>query len=124
MGERADRGEGSWSPSGCQTFVHYLIARRDAANSRLLYTFFHLGEEVLPVFCSGEAAKRFLFSRELGDGWYVRKFSAEELISLLFIAYERVAWILPNPLPGHMLSEDALSHLISQDEFIGFLVAH
>ncbi len=33
-------------------------------------------------------------------------------------------WVLPNPLPGHMLSEDALSHLISQDEFIGFLVAH
>jgi hypothetical protein len=46
---------------------------------------------VLPVFCAREPARRFIDSRDLGEGWYVRGFSVGELISLLFALHERVA---------------------------------
>jgi hypothetical protein len=102
--------------------VHFLIARREAAGFEAPHTFFRCGEGVLPVFCSREATRRFLVSRALGEGWYVRGFSVGELISLLFAVHERVAWVLFSPLPGHLLIEDALSHLMSRDGFIESLV--
>jgi hypothetical protein len=103
--------------------VHYLIARRETTGFELPHTFYHLGEEVLPVFSSAEAAGRFLASLPLGGGWHVRVFSAGELVSLLFVLHERVAWVLPNPLPEHLVAENALSHLTSRDSFIEFLMA-
>jgi hypothetical protein len=85
---------------------------------------FHSGKEVLPVFSSAEAARRFLASLTLGGEWHVRTFSAGELVSLLFILHERVSWIIPNPPPRHPLGEDVLSHLTSRDSFVEFLIAH
>ena len=76
------------------------------------------------MFSSAEAARRFLSSLALGDRWHVRGFSAGELVSLLFILHERVAWVLPNPSPGRLVSEEALSDLTSRDRFIEFLIAH
>ena len=46
------------------------------------------------MFCAREAVKRFIDSRVLGGGWYVREFSVGELSSLLFALHERVAWVL------------------------------
>jgi hypothetical protein len=119
-----DRGEASWLPSGRSGLVHYVIACRETTGFELPHTFFHLGKEVLPVFSSAEAAQRFLSSLALGDRWHVRGFSAGELVSLLFILHERVAWVLPNPPPGRLVTEDALSDLTSRDSFIEFLIAH
>jgi hypothetical protein len=103
--------------------VHYLIARREKTGLELPHTFFLMGEEVLPVFSSAEAARRFLASLTLGDEWHVRTFSAGELVSLLFILHERVVWVVSNPPPGRLLAEDVLSHLTSRDSFVEFLIA-
>ncbi len=118
------QGEVSWLPSGRSSFVRYLIVRREPTGFELPHTFFHLGKEVLPVFSSAEAARRFLASLALGDRWHVREFSAGELVSLLFILHERVVWVLPNPPLGRLLAEDALSQLTSRDRFVEFLIAH
>ena len=104
--------------------VHYVIARRETTGFEVPHTFFHLGKEVLPVFSSAEAARLFLASLALGDRWHVRGFSDGELVSVLFILHERVAWVLPNPPPGRLLTEDELSHLTSRARFVDVLIAH
>jgi hypothetical protein len=114
--------EASWPSCGLPACVHYLITRREVTGFEAPYTFFRCGEGVLPLFCSREAARSFLASRALGEGWHVRVFSVGELISLLFAFHERVAWVSFSPLPGHQLIEDALSHLTSRDSFIESLV--
>lgn len=124
MNKGEERGEASWLPSGRSVFVYYLIARRETTGFELPHTLFHLGKEVLPVFSSAEAARRFLASLALGDRWHVREFSGGELVSLLFILHERVVWVLPNPPLGRLLAEDALSQLTSRDRFVEFLIAH
>ena len=104
--------------------MHYVIARRETTGFELPHTFFHLGKEVLPVFSSAEAARGFLVYLALGDRWHVREFSAGELVSLLFILHEKVAWVLPNPPLGRLLAEDALLHLTSRDSFIELLISN
>jgi hypothetical protein len=105
-----------------ESLVHYLIVRREPTGFEVPHTFFRLGEGVLPVFCAREAARRYIDSGALGEGWYVRGFSVGEMISLLFALRERVAWVLFSPLPGHLLIEDALSHQTSRDNFIASLI--
>ena len=104
--------------------VHYVVARRETTGFEVPHTFFHLGKEVLPVFSSAEAARRFLASLALGESWHVKGFSTGELVSVLFILHERVAWVLLNPPPGRLLAEDELSSLTSRDSFVEFLIAH
>jgi hypothetical protein len=105
-----------------ESLVHYLIVRREPTGFEVPHTFFRCGEGVLPVFCAREAARRFIDSAALGEGWYVRGFSVGEMISLLFALRERVAWVSFSPLPGHLLIEDALSHQTSRDNFIASLI--
>jgi hypothetical protein len=119
---RGERREATTSPPTYQSSVHYLIVRREPTGFEVPHTFFRCGEGVLPVFCAREAARRFIDSRTLGEGWYVRGYSVGELISLLFALRERVAWVLFSPLPGHLLIEDALSHQTSRDNFIASLI--
>jgi hypothetical protein len=102
--------------------VHYLIARRETKGLEVPHVLLPCGEEVLPVFSSAEAARRFLSSQVRGDGWYVRQFSTGELVSLLFGLYGRVGRVLPNPLPGALSGEDASSSPVSRDRFIEFLI--
>jgi hypothetical protein len=116
--------EASWLPSGRSGLVRYVIARRETTGFELPHTFSYLGKEVLPVFSSAEAARRFLASLALSDSWHVREFSTGELVSLLFILPKRVAWVLPNPPLGRLLAEDALSHLTRRDSFIELLIAN
>src|SRR5918995_3220173 len=124
VAKKGEYREPSRLPSGRSCLVHHVIARREITGFELPHTFFYSGKEVLPVFSSAEAARRFLASLALGDRWHVREFSGGELVSVLFILHERVAWVLPNPPPGHLLAEDELSHLTSRDNFIEFLMAH
>jgi hypothetical protein len=116
--------EPSWLPSGRSGLVHYVIARRETTGFEVPHTFFHLGKEVLPVFSSAEAARRFLVSLALGDRWHVRGYFAGELVSLLFILHKRVAWVLPNPPLERLQAEDAQSQVMRRDSFIEFLIAH
>jgi hypothetical protein len=120
--DRGERREATSSPPTYQSLVHYLIVRRQPTGFEVPHTFFRCGDGVLPVFCAREAARRFIDSHALGEGWYVREFSVGELISLLFALRERVAWVLFSPLPGHLLIEDALSHQTSRDNFIASLI--
>jgi hypothetical protein len=116
--------EPSWLPSGRSGLVHYVIVRRETTGFEVPHTFFHLGKEVLPVFSSAEAARRFLASLALGDRWHVRGYFAGELVSLLFILHKRVAWVLPNPPLERLQAEDAQSQVMRRDSFIEFLIAH
>jgi hypothetical protein len=122
--EKGEDWEPSWLPSGRSGLVHYVIARRETTGFELPHTFFHLGKEVMPVFSSAEAARRFLASLALGDRCHVREFSTGELGSLLFILHKRVAWVLPNPPLERPLAEDALSQLMRRDSFVEFLIAN
>jgi hypothetical protein len=115
------RREADFLPAGRKALVHYLIVRRETTGLEAPHTFFRCGERVLPVFCAREAARRFIVSRAPGEGWYARGFSGGELISLLFALPESVTWVMSSPLPGHLLIEDALSRLISRDDFIASL---
>jgi hypothetical protein len=116
------RGQAASLLAERHTPVHYLIARREITGFEAPYIFIRGGERVLPVFCVEEEAETFIASRDLGKGWHVRGFSVGELISLLVALHERVAWVSFSPLPGHLLIEDALSHLTSRDEFIESLI--
>jgi hypothetical protein len=120
--EGGERREATSSAPTHRSLAHYLIVRREPTGFEAPHTFFRCGERVLPVFCAREAARRFIDTRDLGEGWYVRGFSVGELISLLFALHERVAWVSFSPLPGHLLIEDALSHLTSRDNFIASLI--
>ena len=122
--EKREDWEPSWLPSGRSGLVHYVITRRETTGFELPHTFFHLGQEVMPVFSSAEAARRCLASQALGDRWHVREFSTGELVSLLFILHKRVAWVLPNPPLERLLAEDALSQLMRRDSFVEFLIAN
>jgi hypothetical protein len=122
--ERGEDWEPSLLPSGGSGLVHYVMARRETTGFEVPHTFFHLGQEVMPVFSSAEAARRCLASQALGERWHVREFSTGELVSLLFILHERVAWVLPNPPLERLLAEDALSQLMRRGSFIDFLIAN
>jgi hypothetical protein len=115
-------GEAASLLAGRHTLVHYLIVRRQLTGFETPHTFVLFGEGVLPVFCVREEAGKFIASRDLGEGWHVRGYYAGELISLLFALHERVAWVSFSPLPGHLLIEDALSHVESRDDFIESLI--
>jgi hypothetical protein len=112
----------SWPTSGRPVLVHYLITRRETRGLEVPHVQLGCGEEVLPVFSSAEAARRFLYSQVLGEGWYVRQFSTGELVSLLFGLYGRVGRVLPNPVPTALSNEDALASLVSRDRFIESLI--
>ncbi len=112
----------SWPTSRRPGLVHYLIARRETRGLEVPHVRLGCGEEVLPVFSSAEAARRFLSSQILGEGWYVRQFSTGELVSLLFGLYGRAGRVLPNPLPAALSGEGALTSLVSRDRFIESLI--
>ena len=116
------REEAASLPEGRQALVHYLIVRREPTGFEAPHTFLRCGERVLPVFCAREAARRFIATRAPDEGWYAKGFSVGELISPLFALHESIAWVLSSPLPGHMLIEDALSRLMSRDDFIASLI--
>jgi hypothetical protein len=116
------RGEAASLLTERHTPVHYLIVRREITGFEAPHTFFRYGERVLPVFCVREEAGGLIASRDLGEGWHVRGYSVGELVSLLFALHESVAWVSFSPLPGHMLIEDELSHLMSRDDFVASLL--
>src|SRR5919202_2597015 len=71
---------------------YWLVAKYCIREMQVLTLHLASGEEVLPVFSSSEATSTFLHylprcfsqSQGIGEGWYVRKSTTGELISLLF----------------------------------------
>jgi len=122
--EKGEDWEPSWLPSERSSLVHYVIAHRETTGFEVPHTFSYLGKEVMPVFSSAAAARRFLASLALGDRWHVREFSTGELVSLLFILHKKVAWVLPNPPPERLLAEDALSQMMHRERFVEFLITN
>ena len=47
--------------------VHFVIVHRETTGFEVPHTFLYLGKEVMPVFSSAAAARRFLASLALGD---------------------------------------------------------
>ncbi len=99
----------------------YVIVRRDTRGLELLCVSLS-GEQVLPVFSSGEAARRFLLSGALEEGWRVRESSAGELISLLFGPCANVKQVLLNPLPEPPTVKDELAVSVYRESFIASLL--
>lgn len=101
-----------------------MIVWREPMGTEVPHTFPHSGKDVLAVFSSEEVARRFLRSRALAEGWYVREYSSGELVSLLFAHHERLSGILLDPLPGrHLADREALWSPMSRDSFIEFLIS-
>ena len=101
----------------------YLIVRHENRGLELPHLFLNSGEEVLPVFSSVEVASRFLSSVVFGEGWYVREFSAGELVSVLFSLCEGIKQVLLNPLPEALVGDEGLaSFLVDRDGFIDSLI--
>jgi hypothetical protein len=101
----------------------YLIVRHENRGLELSHLFLNSGEEVLPVFSSVEVASRFLSSVVFGEGWYVREFSAGELVSVLFSLGEGIKQVLLNPLPEALVGDEGLvSFLVDRDGFIESLI--
>jgi hypothetical protein len=101
---------------------HYLIARHEANGPELLHVPLESGEEMLPVFSSEMAACDFLLSNALGQAWYVRKFYAGELVSLLLGLYADIEWVLIDPLPGEHTAEDEPAAIAHWKSFVDYLL--
>jgi len=103
------------------TLASYVIVRREITCPELLRVLLESDEEVLPVFSSEEAARRFLVS--YGEGaWRVRECSAGELISLLFGPCANIRRVLLNPLQEPLAAEDALVSPIDRESFVASLL--
>ena len=101
----------------------YLIVRHGYKGLELPHLFLNSGEEVLSVFSSKEVASRFLSSVVFGEGWYVREFSAGELVSVLYSLCAEIKRVLFNPLPEALVGDEGLaSFLVDRDRFIGSLI--
>ncbi len=100
----------------------YVIVRLETRGLELMRISLRSGEQVLPVFSSGEAARRFLLSGALEEGWRVRECSAGELISLLFGPCANVKQVLLNPLPDPLMVKDGLANLVYRESFIASLL--
>jgi hypothetical protein len=123
-GVRREASLTSLPPPGSPAPVHYLITHQEVTGSEVPHTFRYSGGEVLAVFSFREAARRFLISRHLSDGWHVREYSSGELVSLLFAHHERLGGILRDPLPGrHLADHEDLWSPMSRDGFIEFLIS-
>ena len=110
------------TPVERKALLPYVIVRSGISCPELLRVSLESGEEVLPVFSSGEAAWRFLLSGAFGEGWRVKGCSAGELVSLLFGPCANIKRILPNPLPGPLTAEDEVATSVYRESFIASLL--
>jgi hypothetical protein len=99
----------------------YLIAGHSIKGLELPHIFSDSGEEVLSVFSSVEAAREFLSSSPLGEGWEVRTFCGGELVSVLLAFYSEIEGVLLDPHPGD-LSGDLRMSLVGREYFVRSLI--
>lgn len=114
-------GSAVWFSEEHTPLQHYLIVRYSRKGLELPEILSDSGEEILPVFCSEEAAQKFLSSSSLGEGWYVREFSKGELVSTVFTFHTRLKGILLDPQPGALSGGVAVS-VVGRDTFVSSLL--
>jgi hypothetical protein len=100
----------------------YVVARNKTCGLELLRISLKSGEEVVPVFSSGEMAGRFLLSSVLGEGWRVRGCSIGEMVSLLFGPCADIKRVLLNPFPESLAVKDELAEPVYRESFIASLL--
>ena len=101
---------------------YYVIARCEASGLKLLRIPLESGEEALPVFSSEVAARDFLLSDTLGQGWYVRESYPGELVSLLLGLCAGVEWVLIDALSGEQAAEGNPTDIAHWESFVGYLL--
>lgn len=102
--------------------LHYVVARDENNDPKLLHIPLGFGEETLPVFSSWGTARNFALSYAFGEEWYVREYSTGELISLLFRSYEGIEWVLLDPLPGRLSAGNTPANFMGRECFIDYLL--
>ena len=114
-------GHEVWFSEEHMLLQHYLIVGHGSKGLELPHLCSDFGEEVLPVFSSEEAARKFLSLSSLGKEWYVREFSGGELVSVLFAFHKEMKGVLLDPQPG-ALSGDVMVSRVRWDAFVSSLV--
>ena len=105
---------------------HWLLATYRLSEMEVLALRLDSGEEVLPVFSSGEAATTFLrhlprcLSRRqsIGDGWYVRESTTGELTSLLFGSCRSVDHVALDLRPENASEGLSAALLMRRENFV------
>ncbi len=105
---------------------HWLVAKYRLREMEVLALRLDSGEELLPVFSSGEAATTFLrylprcLSRRqgLGDGWYVRESTTGELTSLLFGSCRSVDHVALDLRPEGAFEGLSAALLMRREDFL------
>jgi hypothetical protein len=120
-GTGRSHGHAAWFSEEHTWVQRYLIVGHGSKGLELSHIFLDSGEEVLPVFSSEEAAQQFLTSSSLWEGWYVRGFSAGELVSMLFAFHTGMNGILLDP-PPEVLSGERMVSLVRRDAFVSSLL--
>jgi len=111
----------AWFSEGHTLLQRYLIVGHTSKGLELAPILLDTGEEVLPVFSSEEAARRFLSSSSLGKGWCVKGFCSGELVSVIFAFHTGTKGFLLDPPPGALLGEVRVS-LVGRNAFVSSLL--
>ena len=119
-------GAGAHGQAACLSEEHtlpqrYLIAGHNGKGLELPRIVSDSGEEVLPVFSSEEAARRFLSLSPPGRGWSIKGLSSGELVSVIFAFQIKTKRLLLDPPPG-ALSGGARVPLVGRNAFVSSLL--
>ncbi|QIN77798.1 hypothetical protein GBA65_03890 [Rubrobacter marinus] len=101
---------------------HHAIARSGRRGLELLHVALPSGAEVLPLFSSPEAARRFLASEDPGEAWYARECYAGEMVSLLLGLYAGVDGVLIDPAHEELVDGYVPESFVHWESFVGYLL--
>jgi hypothetical protein len=110
-----------WFSEEHSPLQHYLIVGYGSKGLELPYILSDLGQQILRVFSSEEAAQEFLSLSSLGKRWCIRGFSRGELVSVLFAFHAGMKGVLLDPHPG-ALSGDVTAPLVGRDAYMSSLL--
>ena len=110
-------------PTGHPVLKHHALALRGGHGPELFRVTLRDGRDVLPVFSSGETAREFLVSQDLGEIWYARECCAGELVSLLLGLYAGLDGVLLDPVHGNPLDGYVPENFMFEESFVGYLLS-
>lgn len=122
METRAQIAGRALAPVGHPVLRHHALARLEGHGPELLHVVLRDGKEVLPLFSSGETARDFLDSRDLGETWYARECYAGELVSMLLGLYTGLDGVLLDPVYGNSRDGYVPENFMYVESFIGYLL--
>jgi hypothetical protein len=117
-GGAAERG-GCDASAGRPALVHHVVVRRGEKGPEVLRVSLEGKGETLPVFSAEWAARGYLFAEAPGGGWYVRRCTPEELLSLLAGPCAGVERVALDPRPGR--GGDQAPNVMPRENFVDYL---